>query len=53
MKWILDLDRFFEAKIGDLISDRQKREVKSVWGESYLDYEDVDPTDNIEQGEWK
>lgn len=54
MKWIKSRERFLnEAKIRDVIFPRQMKEVSKVWGEKYLDYEEVEPTANIEQGKWK
>ena len=54
MKWIKNRKKFLnEAKIKDLILPRQSKEVKDVWGESFLEYEEVDPTDKIKQGTWK
>jgi len=54
MKWIKKRDLFLsEAKIKDLIFPRQAKEVKERWGEKYLDYEEVTPTDKIVQGIWK
>jgi hypothetical protein len=54
MRWIKDRNSFLnEAKIKDLILPKQKKEVVSRWGEKYLDYEEVEPTDKIEQGRWK
>jgi hypothetical protein len=42
-----------EAKIKNLILPIQAKEVAKKWGEEYLDYEEVDPTENIKQGKWK
>jgi hypothetical protein len=42
-----------KAKIRDLVLPRQAKAIKDNWGEKFLDYEDVDPTDNIIQGSWK
>ena len=53
MKWIKPRDLFLEAKIRDTILPRQVREVIRKWGEKYLDYEEVTPTNKIEQGSWK
>lgn len=54
MKWLFSRDRFInEAKLRDVLSDTQKRRLKVVWGEKYLDYEEVKPTDRIIQGKWK
>lgn len=54
MRWIKKRDLFLsEAKIKDLILPRQAKQVKEYWGEKYLDYEEVTPTDKIVQGVWK
>jgi len=54
MKWLKDRKRFLnEAKIGDVILPRQKKEFIAKWGEKYLDYEEVSATENIDQGVWK
>lgn len=54
MRWIKTRGNFLsEAKIRDSIFKRQASEVKSVWGEKYLDYEEITPTENIKQGVWK
>ena len=53
MKWIKSRELFLEAKIKDLINPSQRREVSSTWGEKYLEYEETEPTDNINQGKWK
>jgi hypothetical protein len=54
MKWIKSRKQFLnEAKIRDVIFKKQSDVVSRVWGEKYLDYEEVDPTENIEQGKWK
>lgn len=54
MKWIKSRNQYLnEAKLRDVILPRQAKEVSSVWGEKYLDYEEVTPTDNIIQGKWK
>ena len=54
MKWILDRNRFLnEAKLRDVIFSKQAKAVISNWGEKYLDYEEVTPTDKIKQGKWK
>lgn len=42
-----------EAKIRDKVLPTQGKEVAKYWGEEYLDYEEIDPTENIKQGEWK
>ncbi len=42
-----------EAKIRDVILPRQAVAVKNKWGEKYLEYEEVTPTDKIKQGKWK
>lgn len=54
MKWIKSRDKFLnEAKIREVILKKQAEKVKSKWGEKYLDYEEITPTDNIKQGKWK
>jgi hypothetical protein len=54
MKWIKSRKDFLnEAKIRDVILPTQAKEVSSKWGEKYLDYEEVEPTDKIKQGRWK
>jgi hypothetical protein len=54
MKYIKNRQRFIkEAKIRDLVLPSQAKEVSSYWGEKFLDYEEVDPTDKIKQGYWK
>jgi len=54
MKWILDRNRFLnEAKLRDVIFPKQAKEVIRTWGEKYLDYEEITPTDKIKQGKWK
>ncbi len=54
MKWIKSrIDFVSEAKIRDLTFPRQQKEIIAQWGEKYLDYEEVTPTENINQGKWK
>jgi hypothetical protein len=55
MKWIKPRNKFLneEAKIKDVILPRQAREVKRVWGEQYLELEEIEATDKIKQGKWK
>ena len=53
MKWIKNRNLFLEAKLRDVILPRQAKEVVRKWGEKYLDYEEVTPTDKIIQGSWK
>lgn len=54
MKWILPRDKFInEAKLRDVLSKPQKEVLLRVWGEKYLDYEEVTPTNRIKQGKWK
>jgi hypothetical protein len=56
MKWIKSRNKFVnEAKIRDVISQKQKEVIakNQNWGEQFLDYEEVDPTDKIKQGRWK
>jgi hypothetical protein len=54
MKYIRTRDFFIkEAKIRDIILPRQAIQVSKKWGEKYLDYDEVSPTDKIIQGKWK
>jgi hypothetical protein len=54
MKWIKDRNKFLnEAKLRDVIFARQAKEVSRIWGEKFLDYEEVTATDKIKQGKWK
>lgn len=54
MKWLKSRNRFLnEAKIRDVIHPKQAEQVAEIWGEEYLDYEEVEPTKNIKQGVWK
>lgn len=54
MKWIKNREKFLtEAKLRDVIFPRQAKEVSRTWGEKFLDYEEVTPTDKIKQGKWK
>ena len=54
MKYIKDRNKFLnEAKLRDVIFARQAKEVSRIWGEKFLDYEEVTPTDKIKQGKWK
>lgn len=54
MKWIKNRELFLkEAKIRDVVHPRQAKRIMDSWGEKYLDYEEVDPTDKIKQGKWK
>lgn len=55
MKWIKSRKKFIteEAKIRDVITAKQREVVKSKWAERYLDYEEIDATENIKQGKWK
>ncbi len=56
MKWIKSRNKFVnEAKLRDVISQKQKDVISKVssWGERFLDYEEIDPTDKIKQGKWK
>jgi hypothetical protein len=54
MKWIKNREKFLaEAKIRELIFPRQAKELSNIWGEKYLDYEEVTPTTKIQQGKWK
>jgi hypothetical protein len=54
MKYIKDREKFLnEAKLRDVIFQRQAKEVSRIWGEKFLDYEEVTATDKITQGKWK
>jgi len=54
MKFLTKRNKFLkEAKIGDVILPRQKEAVKDKWSEEFLDMEEIEPTDKIEQGVWK
>ena len=54
MKWIKNREKFLsEAKLRDVIFSRQAKEISRIWGEKYLDYEEVTPTEKIKQGKWK
>lgn len=54
MKYLKNREKFLaEAKIRELILPIQAKEVSKVWGEKYLDYEEVTPTNKIQQGKWK
>ena len=54
MKWIKSRNKFLnEAKIRDVIFSRQAKEVGRIWGEKFLDYEEVTATTKIQQGRWK
>jgi hypothetical protein len=54
MKYIKDREKFLnEAKLRDVIFQRQAKEVSRMWGEKFLDYEEVTATDKITQGKWK
>ncbi len=54
MKWLKSRYKYLnEAKIRDVLLPKQIKKVKDRWGEKYLDYEEVLPTENIEQGKWK
>lgn len=54
MKWIKARNIFLsEAKIKDVVFPRQKDVIKSTWGERFLEYEEIEPTDKIKQGVWK
>lgn len=54
MKWIKSRKQYLnEAKIRDVIFPRQAKEISRIWGEKFLDYEEVTPTSKIKQGKWK
>jgi len=53
MKWLKSRTKFInEAKIKDVILPRQSKQIKSQWGEEFLEQEEVTPTDKIKQGSW-
>jgi hypothetical protein len=54
MKYIKSRYEFLkEAKLKDIILDTQKDIIENKWGSKYLDYEEVDVTEKINQGKWK
>lgn len=53
MKWIKPRNLFLEAKLRDVLLEPQKKRLVHVWGEKYLDYEEIKATDKIKQGRWK
>jgi hypothetical protein len=54
MKWIKSRSKFVnEAKLRDVISPKQKEVIANKWAERFLDYEEIDATENIKQGKWK
>jgi hypothetical protein len=54
MKWIRNRNKFLnEAKLRDVILPSQAKAVAAKWGEKYLDYDEIEPTNKIEQGRWK
>jgi hypothetical protein len=54
MKWLKARDKFLsEAKLRDVLLDPQKKRIINVWGEKYLDYEEIEATDRIKQGKWQ
>lgn len=55
MKWIKTRFNFLseEAKIKDVILPVQSKEVKRIWGEKWLELEEIEPTQKIKQGKWK
>jgi hypothetical protein len=55
MKWIKTRQKFLleEAKIKDVIFPKQAKQVTRQWGEKWLNLEEIEATDNIEQGRWK
>jgi hypothetical protein len=55
MKFLKKRNQFLieEAKIGDVIFPRQAKAVEDKWGSEWLEYEEVEPTDKIQQGVWK
>ena len=54
MKWIKSRKSFIsESKIRELILPSQANAVITEWGEKFLDYEEIEPTNKIKQGTWK
>jgi len=55
MKFLSKREKFLleEAKIKDVILPRQAKAVQDKWGSEWLEYEEVEPTDKIQQGVWK
>jgi len=54
MKWIKTRNQFLnEAKLRDVLLKRQAKEVSQKWGEKFLDYEEIQASENIIQGKWK
>ena len=56
MKWIKERQKFLaEAKIGDVVNPKQKEVITKRWGKKYLEYEEVEPEQEIKaiEGTWK
>lgn len=57
MKWVKNRLQFItereRAKIKEVVLPRQAKQISQKWGESFLEMEEVDPTDKIKQGKWK
>ena len=55
MKFLSKREKFLleEAKIKDVILPRQAKAIEDKWGSEWLEYEEVEPTDKIQQGVWK
>jgi len=54
MKWIKNRQKFLnEAKLRDVILPKQANQLVKNWGEKYLDYDEITPTEKIKQGKWK
>ncbi len=55
MKFLSKRNQFLaeEAKIKDVILPRQAKQVEEKWGSEWLEFEEVEPTDKIQQGVWK
>ena len=55
MKFLSKRERFLleEAKLRDVILPRQAKAIEDKWGSEWLEYEEVEPTDKIQQGVWK
>jgi hypothetical protein len=55
MKFLIKRNQFLseEAKIKDVVPPRQIKQIEDMWGTEWLEYEEIEPTDKIQQGVWK
>jgi len=55
MKFLSKREKFLleEAKIKDVILPRQAKAIEDKWGSEWLEFEEIEPTDKIQQGVWK